>query len=52
MFTIHVQKIEEGKTAGANRLTKSKGAVEQYPSWGDWENLMGMMGFRCKSLGS
>jgi len=31
MFTIHVQKIEEGKTAGANRLTKSKGTVEQYP---------------------
>lgn len=30
MFTIHVQKIEEGKTADANRLTKSKVSVEQY----------------------
>jgi len=35
MFTIHVQKIEESKIAGANRLIKSKGTIEQYPSLDD-----------------
>lgn len=41
MFTIHVQQIEESKTAVANRLIKSKGTVEQYPSWDDLEESDG-----------
>lgn len=38
MFTIHVQKIEEESKESEPRLIKSKGEVEQYPSWDDWED--------------
>lgn len=37
MFTIHVQKIENSDTTVTPALLKSKGSVEQYPSWDEWE---------------
>ncbi len=38
MFVINVQKIEEIDIMGSPALLKSKGNVEQYPSWDEWED--------------
>ena len=48
MFTIHVNKIEETNASVESKLIKSKGKVEQYPSWEDWEILKKMTRFRCR----
>jgi hypothetical protein len=37
MFTINVQKIEETDGMVKSTLIRSKGDVEQYPSWDDWD---------------
>jgi hypothetical protein len=37
MFTISVQKIEETNGTVKSALIRSKGEVEQYPSWDDWD---------------
>jgi hypothetical protein len=37
MFTINVQKIEETDGTVKSALIRSKGEVEQYPSWDDWD---------------
>jgi hypothetical protein len=37
MFTINVQKIEETDDVVKSTLIRSKGEVEQYPSWDDWD---------------
>ena len=38
LFIIHTQSIDVADTEEAPRLLKSKGSVEQYPDYDDWDD--------------
>ncbi|MBP3817301.1 MAG: hypothetical protein J6H31_03285 [Butyrivibrio sp.] len=38
LFIIHTQSVDVADTEEAPRLLKSKGSVEQYPDYDDWDD--------------